>query len=135
MAAHERPAADTEASLHLREEAVAERDRITLAAGASAGRRAEELRLQEEACREWDAALAEREAEVNRREVALRRLGEQLAKREEAAAGREVRHLESARAERAAIAARASELEAREKHLAAGGPPGGAGLASELAKA
>ncbi|XP_066160068.1 uncharacterized protein [Oryza sativa Japonica Group] len=131
----ERTAAEAEASLRLREEAAAERDRITLAAEASADRRAEELRLQEEACRERDAALAEREAEVNRREVALRRLGERLAKCEEAVAGREARHLESARAERAAIAARASELEAREKDLAAGGPPGGAGLAGELAKA
>ncbi len=135
MAAHERTAAEAEASLRLREEAAAERDRITLAAEASADRRAEELRLREEACRERDAALAEREAEVNRREVALRRLGERLAKCEEAVAGREARHLESARAERAAIAARASELEAREKDLAAGGPPGGAGLAGELAKA
>jgi len=135
LAAHERTAAETEASLRLREEAAAERDRITLAAEASADRRADELRLREEACWERDAALAEREAEVNRREVTLRRLGERLAKREEAVAGREARHLESARAERAAIAARASELEAREKDLAAGGPPGGAGLAGELAKA
>nr|AAO39878.1 hypothetical protein [Oryza sativa Japonica Group] len=131
----EETAAEVEASLRLREEAAAERDRITLAAKASADRRAEELRLREEACRERDAALAEREAEVNRREVALRRLGEQLAKREEAVAGREARHLESARAERAAISAKVSELEAREKDLVAGGPPGGAGLASQLAMA
>jgi hypothetical protein len=135
LAAHERTAAEVEASLRLREEAAAERDRITLAAKASADRRAEELRLREEACREWDATLAEREAEVNRREVASCRLGEQLAKREEAVAGREARHLESARAERAAIGAKASELEAREKGLAAGGPPGGVELASQLATA
>jgi hypothetical protein len=135
LATHERTAAEVEASLRLREEAAAERDRITLAAKASADRRAEELRLREEACRELDAALAEREAEVNRREVASRQLGEQLAKHEEAVAGREARHLESARAERAAISAKASELEAREKDLAAGGPPGGAGLASQLTMA
>ncbi|EEC69258.1 hypothetical protein OsI_38290 [Oryza sativa Indica Group] len=128
LAAHERTAAEVEASLHLREEAAAERDQITLAAKASADRHAEELRLQEEACREWDVVLAEREAEVNRHEVASRRLGEQLAKREEAVAGRDARHLESARAERAAIAARASEL-------AAGGQPGGAELGSQLAMA
>ncbi len=48
-------------------------------------------------------------------------LGEQLAEREEAVTGREARHLESARADRAAMAARASELEGREKDLAAGG--------------
>nr|BAD03347.1 hypothetical protein [Oryza sativa Japonica Group] len=48
-------------------------------------------------------------------------LGEQLAEREEAVTGREARHLESARAERAAMAARASKLEGREKDLAAGG--------------
>jgi hypothetical protein len=83
-------------------------------------RRAEELWLREEACREQDAALAVHEAEVNRREVAARWLGEQLTKREEVIAGREARHLESARAERAAMAARASELEAREKELMAG---------------
>ncbi len=94
--------------------------------------RAEGLRLREEACRERDTALAAREAEVNRREVAARRLGEQLAKREEAVAGREARHLEGARAEHAAMAARASELEAREKELAAGGQPGGAELMSQL---
>jgi len=135
LATHERTAAEVEASLRLREEATAERDRITLAAKASADRCAEELRLREEACREWDAALAEREAEMNRREVASRRLGEQLAKCEEAVARREARHLESARTERAAIAARASELEAREKDLAAGGQPGGAGLVSQLAMA
>jgi DNA repair exonuclease SbcCD ATPase subunit len=135
LAAHKRTAAEVEASLRLREEAAAKCDRITLAGKASADRRAEELRLREEACREWDATLAEREAEVNRREVALRRLGEQLAKREEAVAGRVARHLESARAERAAIAAKASELEAREKDLAAGGPLGGVGLASQLAMA
>ncbi len=64
-----------EASLRLREEAAAERDRTTLAAKASAARRVEELRLWEEACRERDAALAEREAEVNCHEVASRRLG------------------------------------------------------------
>jgi hypothetical protein len=40
------------------------------------------------------------------------------------------RHLESARAERAVMAARASELEAREKELAAGGQPAGAELVS-----
>nr|ABA98475.2 retrotransposon protein, putative, unclassified [Oryza sativa Japonica Group] len=130
-----RTAAEVEASLHLREEAAAERDRITLAAKASVDRHAEELRLWEEACRERDVVLAEREAEVNRHEVASRRLGEQLAKREEAVAGRDARHLESARAERAAIAARASELEAREKDLAAGGQPGGAELGSQLAMA
>jgi len=135
LAAHERTAAEVEASLRLREEAAAERDRTTHAGKTSADRRAKELRLREEACRERDAALAEREAEVNRREVALRRLGEQLAKREEAVAGREARHLESARAERAAISAKASELEAREKDLATGGPPGGTGLASQLAMA
>ncbi len=78
---------------------------------------------------------AEREAEVNRREVALRRLGEQLAKREEAVAGREARHLESARAECAAMAARASELEAQEKDLVAGGQPGDAELVSQLTAA
>lgn len=72
---------------------------------------------------------------MSRREVAARRLCEQLAKREEAVAGREARHLESVRAERAALAARASELEAREKALAAGGQPGGAELASQLATA
>ncbi|XP_015638602.1 uncharacterized protein [Oryza sativa Japonica Group] len=135
LAVHERTAAEVEASLRLREEAAAERDRITLTAKASADHRAEELRLREEACRERDAALAEREAEVNRREVALRRLGEQLTKREEAVAGREAQHLESARAERAAIVVKASELEAWEKDLAAGGPPGGAGLVSQLAMA
>ncbi len=135
MAAHERTASEVEASLHLREEAAAERDRITLAAKASADCRAEKLRLQEEACRERDAALNEREAEVNRREVASRWLGEQLAKREEAVAGHEARHLESARAERAAMAVRASELEAREKDLAAGRQPGGTELVSQLATA
>jgi hypothetical protein len=135
LAAHERTAAEVEASLHLREEAAAERDQITLAAKASADRHAEELWLREEACRERDVVLAEREAEVNRHEVASRRLGEQLAKREEAVAGRDARHLESARAERAAIAARASELEAREKDLAAGGQPGGTELGSQLAMA
>jgi len=135
LAAHERTATEVEASLRLHEEAAAERDRTTLATKASADRRAEELRLREEACRKRDAALAEREAEVNRREVALRRLGEQLAKREEAVAGREAHHLESARAERATISAKASELEAREKVLAAGGPPSGTGLASQLAMA
>jgi len=114
LAAHERTVAEAEASLRLCEEAAAERDRTTLAAKASAARRAEELWLREEACREQDAALAECEAEVNCREVASRQLGEQLAKHEEAVAGREDRHLESARAERAAMAARASELEARE---------------------
>ncbi len=124
-----------EASLRLREEAAAKRDRITLAGKASADRRAEELWLREEACRERDTTLAEREAEVNRREVALRRLGEQLAKREEAVAGRVAQHLDSGRAECAAIAAKASELEAREKDLAAGGPPGGVRLASQLAMA
>jgi hypothetical protein len=50
---------------------------------------------------------------VNRREVAARQLGEQLTKREEAVAGRETLHLESARAERTAMMARAPELEAR----------------------
>nr|ASR75330.1 retrotransposon protein [Oryza rufipogon] len=94
---------------------VAELDRTTLAAKASAARRSEELRLQEEACRARDSALSEREAEVSRREVVARRLGEQLTKREEAVAGREAWHLESVRAELAALAARASELEAREK--------------------
>lgn len=94
--------------------------------------RAEGLRLREESCRERDTALAAREAEVNRREVAARRLGEQLAKREEAVAGREARHLEGARTEHAAMAARAFELEAREKELAAGGQPGGAELMSQL---
>ncbi len=111
-------AAEVEASLRLREEAAAKRDRVTLVAKASADRLAEELRLREEACRERDVALAEREADVNRDEVASHRLGEQLAKREEAVAGR------------AAIAARASELEAREKDLAAGGQPGSAELVS-----
>jgi hypothetical protein len=135
LAAHERTAVEVEVSLRLREEAVAERDRITLTATASADRHAEELRLREEACQERDVALAEREAEVNRREVALCRLGEQLAKREEAIAGREARHLESARTERTAIAVRASELEAREKDLAAGGQAGGAELVSQLATA
>ncbi len=135
MAAHERTAAEVEASLRLREEAAAERDRITLAAKASADRRAEELPLREEACRERDAALAEREAEVSRREVASRRLSEQLTRREEAVAGREAHHLESTCTERAAIAAKTSELEAREKDLAASGPSGGAELASQLATA
>ncbi|EAZ41203.1 hypothetical protein OsJ_25706 [Oryza sativa Japonica Group] len=50
----------------------------------------------------------------------------------EAVPGREARHLESARAEFAAMAARASELEAREKDLAVGGQPGGAELARAL---
>jgi hypothetical protein len=68
---------------------------------------------------------------VNHREVAARRQGEQLAMREEAIAGREARHLESAHAERAAMAARAS-LEAREKELAAGGQSGGAELVNQL---
>ncbi len=135
MAAHERTAAEVKASLRFREEVIAERDRITLAVKASADRRVEELWLREEACRERDAALAECEAEVNRREVALRLLGEQLAKHEESVAEREARHLESARVKRAAIGAKASELEAREKGLAAGGPPGGAELASQLATA
>jgi hypothetical protein len=135
LAAHERTAAEVEASLRLREEAAAERDRITLAAKASADRRAEELPLREEACRERDAALAEREAEVSRREVASRRLSEQLTRREEAVAGREAHHLESTCTERAAIAAKTSELEAREKDLAASGPSGGAELASQLATA
>ncbi len=97
-------------------------------------RRAEELRLREEACRERDATLVEREAEVNYREVAACRLGEQLARREEAIAGREARHLESAHAERAAMAARASELEAREE-LANTGQLGGAELVSQLTAA
>jgi len=119
LAAHERTAAEVEASLRLREEAVAERDRVTLAAKASADCLAEELWLREEACRERDVALAEREADVNRDEVASHRLGEQLAKREEAVAGR------------AAIAVRASELEARENDLAAGRQPGGAELVSQ----
>ncbi|XP_015649253.1 uncharacterized protein [Oryza sativa Japonica Group] len=114
LAAHERTATEAEASLRLREEAAAERDQTTLAAKASAARRVEELRLREEACRERDAALAERKAEGVT-------LGEQLAEREEAVTGREARHLESARAERAAMAARASKLEGREKDLAAGG--------------
>ncbi|XP_015634712.1 uncharacterized protein [Oryza sativa Japonica Group] len=135
LAAHERMAAEAEPSLRLREEAAAKRDRTTLTAKASVARHAEELRLREEACRERDAALAEREAEVNRREVASCRLGEQLAKREEAVAGREAQHLESARAVHAAMAARASELEAREKDLAAGGQPGGAELVSQLTAA
>ncbi|XP_066163335.1 uncharacterized protein [Oryza sativa Japonica Group] len=126
---------EVEASLRLCEEAASERDQITLAAKAYADRHAEELRLREEACRERDAALAEREAEVSRREIASRWLSEQLARCEEAVAGREARHLESARAERAAIAAKTSELEAREKDLAASGPSGGAELASQLATA
>lgn len=72
---------------------------------------------------------------MSRREIASRRLSEQLARREEAVAGREARHLESARAERAAIAAKTSELEAREKDLVASGPSGGAELASQLGTA
>jgi hypothetical protein len=67
--------------------------------------------------------------------VAACRLGEQLTKREEAIAGHEAQHLESARVERAAMAVRTSELEAREKELAAGGQPGGAELVSQLAAA
>nr|AAK71554.1 hypothetical protein [Oryza sativa Japonica Group] len=58
-----------------------------------------------------------------------------LAKREEAIAGREARHLESARAECAVIAARASKLEAREMDLAAGGQPGSVELVSQFATA
>ncbi len=72
---------------------------------------------------------------MSRREVASRRLSEQLARREEAVAGREARHLESARAERAAIATKASKLEVREKDLTASRPSGGAELASQLATA
>jgi hypothetical protein len=72
---------------------------------------------------------------VSRREVASRRLSEQLARREEAVAGREARHLESARVERAAIATKASELEVREKDLTTSRPSGGAELASQLATA
>lgn len=66
----------------------------------------------------------ERRAEVNRHEVAARRLGDQLTKREEAVAGHKAHHLEGARAKHAAMAARASELEAREKELASRGQPG-----------
>ena len=97
--------------------------------------RAEELRLREEAWRERDAALTEREAEVNRREVAARRLGNQLTKREEAIAGCEARHLEIAKAERVAMAARSSELEAKEMEPASRGQPGDADLAGQLTTA
>ncbi|XP_052156396.1 uncharacterized protein LOC127774152 [Oryza glaberrima] len=79
LAAHERMAVEVEASLRLREEAAAERDRITLTATASADRHAEELRLRKEACQERDVALVEHEAElsdaVDRLERAGRRVG------------------------------------------------------------
>ncbi len=135
LAAHEAMAAKAESSLRLREEAAAERNWTTLAAEALVARRVEELRLREEAWRERDATLAEREAEVNRREVAARQLGEQLTKREEAVAGREAIHLESDCAEHAAMAVRASELEAWEKELASHGQPGDAKLVSQLTAA
>nr|CAE02195.2 OSJNBa0095H06.1 [Oryza sativa Japonica Group]CAE02394.2 OSJNBb0080H08.22 [Oryza sativa Japonica Group] len=135
LAAHERTAAEAESSLRLREEAAAERNRTTLAVEASVAHRAEELRLREEACQERDATLAVREAEENRRGVAARWLGEQLAKREEAVTGHEARHLESARAEREAMATRSSELEAQEKELEVGGQLAGAELVSQLTAA
>ncbi|XP_066166988.1 uncharacterized protein [Oryza sativa Japonica Group] len=135
LAVHEATAAEAESSLRLREEAATERNQTTIATEALVARRTEELWLREEAWRERDAALAEREAEVNRREVAARRLGEQLTKCEEAVAGHETRHVESARVERTAMVARALELEAREKELAARGQPGDAELVSQLTAA
>ncbi|XP_052134065.1 uncharacterized protein LOC127752706 [Oryza glaberrima] len=116
-------AAGTESALCLREEAAAERTRTTTAAEAAVTHRVEELRLQQGVWRERDATLAEREAEVNRREVAACRLGDQLTKREEAVVGR------------AAMAVRASELEARENELAPRGQPGDTDLASQLTTA
>nr|CAE76036.1 B1292H11.22 [Oryza sativa Japonica Group] len=119
----------------IREEAAAERTRTTAAAEAAVARRAEELGLWEVAWRERDTALAEREAEVNCREVAARRLGDQLMKREEAIARREACHLESAWAKRAAMAALASELEAKEKAPASHGQHGDTDLVGQLTAA
>ncbi len=121
--------------LEWRAQVLKERARLLDQQEFTLARYVEELRLRLAACQERDAALAKHEVEVNCRVVASRQLGEQLAKREEAGAGREARHLESARAERAVMAARASELEAREKDQAAVGQPGDAELVSQLTTA
>lgn len=124
--------AEAESALHLCEEAAAEHTQTTAAAEAAVARRAEELRLQEETWQRRDASLVEREAEVARHKAAACRLGDQLTKREEAVTGWESRHLENARAERATMAERVSELEAREKAVASREQQGGADLADRL---
>ncbi len=86
-------------------------------------------------CRERDAALAEREAEVNRREVAA---PAGRATRETRGGRRRARGSASGECSRRARGdggEGASELEAREKDLAAGGQPGGAELVSQLTAA
>nr|AAK50601.1 hypothetical protein [Oryza sativa Japonica Group] len=85
------------------------------------------LRLREEAAAERDRITARKSYGCGKRHAGNGMLHLPSAKPRWAAA--------STRAERAAIAVKASELEAREKDLTVSGPSGGAELASQLATA